>query len=234
MSDTDTRSACLNRRLTEPRNSLGSGEIRVTRMRDAKPFGRGSQFCNYYPCQSPYPPTQGKFMTTEHTTEPSAVSRRTILRTTAHAAWMVPAISLASAVPAMAACSLSTDFTLTTGALSGVTYAGGKGYRTQSFQVSNQTAGASSGAAGTASLLVTIEKAASLAGLPSYAGWSISVPGWVAVGRQPGPGDGRKNSKYLFTRAFGCGESAPANVTYSWTSGLSLVSEPEISAAVSP
>jgi len=176
-------------------------------------------------------------MTTEHTTEPSAVSRRTILRTTAHAAWMVPAISLASAVPAMAACSLATDFTLTGGALSGNTYSGGLGHKTRSYVVSNQTAGSSSGAAGTASLLVKIEEPAKALGLDvldSTAGWTVSVAGWGGGARQSGPGVGKKNSTYLFTRAFNCGESAPANVTFTWTSLLGLNTPPQISVTVSP
>jgi hypothetical protein len=176
-------------------------------------------------------------MTTENTTESSAISRRTILRTTANAAWMVPAISLASAVPAMAACSLATDFTLTGGSLSGNTYSGGLGHKTRSYVVSNQTAGSSSGAAGTASLLVRIEESAKALGLDvldSTAGWSVSVPGWAGGAHQPGPGVGKKNSTYLFTRAFACGESVPASVTFTWTSALGLNTPPVISATVSP
>lgn len=175
-------------------------------------------------------------MTTEHTTEPSAVSRRTILRTTAHAAWMVPAISLASAVPAMAACSLTTDFTLSVGALGAAFNTGsGKKARTRSNTVSNITSGASTGAAGTAQLVVKIDQPAKYLGvdlLPSESGWSISVPGWVAGAVNGTPGS--KNSTYSFTRAFGCGESAPANVTFGWNSAIGLVVAPVISATVSP
>jgi hypothetical protein len=179
-------------------------------------------------------------MTTEDQTFNASVSRRTVLRTTANAAWMVPAISLASAVPANAACSLTTDFNLVTGSLSAPTSPAdsqGRRYRTQNYTVSNISSGVHSGAAGTASLLVKIEEEAKLIGLDilgSTSGWSISVPGWVAVGLQSGPAAGKKNSKYLFTRAFGCGESAAANVTFSWGSTLGLNTPPVISATVTP
>lgn len=147
-------------------------------------------------------------MTSEDTTTPALVSRRTILRTGANAAWMVPAISIATAVPASAACSTATAAHYTISNPDGVR----TNVTTTSWKQTHVVAPTASSSAGTATI--------TLSGAPGQlnrllSGWNISTttPGWVAASSNK-----KGNSTFVFSKSIACGaapEAVEFTVTYS-------------------
>jgi hypothetical protein len=144
-------------------------------------------------------------MTLEDKTTSSPVSRRTVLRTTANAAWLVPAISMASAVPAVAACSTDTvahfGVSNPSGNHSPITLLSRSW--TQTHTVTQN------GGPGTATLTFTAPVV--LGGLGTILqDWFIPAPsGWAASASS----HGRKKTVYVFTRSFpAC--TAPITTTF--------------------
>jgi len=179
-------------------------------------------------------------MTTEQPTTPSVVSRRTILRTGANAAWMVPAISIATAVPAMAACSTATTphFTAALGAAGPEVHPDILATRhfTQPLTVEAK------GTAGSAAVVITLTTGPTgVLAIPPFtnpvtANFNIDVSGWshgANAGLTSGT-FGRAGSTYTFTRPFSaCGEISTPTVTVTYDD-LATGPKPVISAAVTP
>ena len=174
-------------------------------------------------------------MTSEDTTTPALVSRRTVLRTGANAAWMVPAISIATAVPASAACSTATtaSFGLVSGAAGPAVHNQllAKRYFDQTFTVT------ANGIPGTAAITISLLTGPTLLGLPHESNFAIDVPGWKKGSGRNGLQSGtfaRAGSTYRFTKAFNaCGEVSAPVVRVTWDA-LATGPKPVIQAAVSP